>query len=137
MFRLRLCSVIKNSNLTRLVWLKRDWHFQNISDEWARPLLLYNFQKQLPEVFCKKVVLKNFAKFTRKHLCQSLFFWPATLLKKTMAQVLWCEFCKSFKNTFFTEHLRWLLLNFIGSYRVIDAVMLSLLLTLNIFHTFL
>ena len=27
-----------------------------------------------PDVFCKKVVLKYFAKFTRKHLCQSLFF---------------------------------------------------------------
>ena len=26
-----------------------------------------------PEVFCKKVVLKNFTKFTGKHLCQSLF----------------------------------------------------------------
>ena len=27
-----------------------------------------------PEVFCEKVVLKNFGKLTRKHLCQSLFF---------------------------------------------------------------
>ena len=27
-----------------------------------------------PEVFCKKGVLKNFAKFTGKHLCQSLIF---------------------------------------------------------------
>ena len=26
-----------------------------------------------PEVFYKKIVLKNFAKFTEKHLCQSLF----------------------------------------------------------------
>ena len=26
------------------------------------------------EVFCKKGVLRNFAKFTAKHLCQSLFF---------------------------------------------------------------
>ena len=26
------------------------------------------------EVFCKKNVLRNFAKFTGKHLCQSLFF---------------------------------------------------------------
>ena len=25
-----------------------------------------------PELFCKKGVLKNFAKFTGKHLCQSL-----------------------------------------------------------------
>ena len=47
-----------------------------------------------PEVFCKKSVLRNFAKFTGKHLCQRT--WPATLLTK---------------NTFLTEHLRWLLLN--------------------------
>ena len=30
------------------------------------------------EVFCKKSVLKNFAKFTEKHLCQSLFFTKVT-----------------------------------------------------------
>ena len=30
-------------------------------------------QKQPPEVFCKKGVLRNFAKFTGRHLCQSLF----------------------------------------------------------------
>ena len=28
----------------------------------------------LPEVFCKKGILRNFAKLTGKHLCQSLFF---------------------------------------------------------------
>ena len=27
-----------------------------------------------PELFCKKGVLRNFAKFTGKHLCQRLFF---------------------------------------------------------------
>ena len=27
-----------------------------------------------PEVFCKNGVLRNFAKFTGKHLCQRLFF---------------------------------------------------------------
>ena len=31
-------------------------------------------QKQSLEVFYKKRVLKNFAKFTGKHLCGSLFF---------------------------------------------------------------
>ena len=31
-------------------------------------------QKQPPEVFYKKGVFKNFAKFTTKYLCQSLFF---------------------------------------------------------------
>ena len=34
---------------------------------------LRGFQKQPPEVFCKKGVLGNFTKFTGKHLCQSLF----------------------------------------------------------------
>ena len=43
-----------------------------------------------PEVFCEKGVLRNFANFTGKHLCQSLFFnkvagpGPATLLKKRL-----------------------------------------------------
>ena len=27
-----------------------------------------------PDVFCEKGVLRNLAKFTGKHLCQSLFF---------------------------------------------------------------
>ena len=62
-----------------------------------------------PEVFCKKDVLRNFAKFTGKHLCQNHFLnkvaglRPATLSKKRF----WhrCKFWKISKNTFFTEHL--------------------------------
>ena len=56
-------------------------------------------------------VPRNFTKFTRKYMCQSLFFnkvaglKPATLLKKVLAQVFSCEFCKISKNTFFTEHI--------------------------------
>ena len=43
-----------------------------------------------PDVFCKNGVLRNFTKFTGKHLCQSLVFnkvaclRPATLLKKRL-----------------------------------------------------
>ena len=55
----------------------------------------------------RKGVLINFAKFTRKHLCKSLFFnkvagrRPATLLKKeTLTQVFSCEFCEISKNIF-------------------------------------
>ena len=57
-------------------------------------------------VFCKKSVLKNFTKFTGKHLSQSLFFNKvsgprvAFLLKKTLVQVFSCEFCEIIKNTF-------------------------------------
>ena len=32
------------------------------------------FSSSPPEVLCKKDVLRNFAKFTGKHLYQSLFF---------------------------------------------------------------
>ena len=34
----------------------------------------FDFEKQAPEVYYKKDVLKNFAKLTEKHLCQSPFF---------------------------------------------------------------
>ena len=33
-----------------------------------------SFGKSRPEVFCKNGVLRNFAKFTGKHLYQSFFF---------------------------------------------------------------
>ena len=51
-----------------------------------------------PEVFCKKDVHRNFAKFTEKQLGQSLL--TATLLKKKLAQVFSFEFCEISKNTF-------------------------------------
>ena len=47
------------------------------------------------EVFCKKTVLRNLAKFTGNHLCQSLF-----IKKETLAQVFSCECCEICKNTF-------------------------------------
>ena len=73
------------------------------------PGLLTLFQKQPPEMFCKNDVPKNFAKFTGKHLCQSLFFnkvAPLSLttslkIKETLEQVLYCESCEIFKNVFF------------------------------------
>ena len=61
------------------------------------------------EVFCEKGVLRNFAKFTGIHLCQSIFLNKVAGLrpkacnyikKETLAQVFACEFCEIFKNTF-------------------------------------
>ena len=52
----------------------------------------------------KKGALRNFTKFTGKHLCQSLFFRPEAcnfIKKEALAQVFSCEFCEIFKNTFF------------------------------------
>ena len=61
----------------------------------------------------KKGVLKNFAKFTGKHLCRSLFFKKVASLRPTTflfkkgfrhrRQVFSCEVYEIFKNTFFTD----------------------------------
>ena len=40
-----------------------------------------------------------------------MIYWrPLALKKETQEQVFSCEFYEVFKNTFFIEHLRWLLL---------------------------
>ena len=63
--------------------------------------------KQPPEVFSKKGVLRNFVKLTGKHPCESPFLIKLQTsalqlyLKKTLAQVLPCEFREISKNTFF------------------------------------
>ena len=53
-----------------------------------------------PEVFCNKDVLRNFAKSTEKHLCQSLFLNKVASLREAcnfikkvaLAQVFSCKF---------------------------------------------
>ena len=58
-------------------------------------------------MFCKTGVLRNFTKFTGKHLCLSRFFVKVQtsglqlyLKKEALAQVLSCEFCEISKSTF-------------------------------------
>ena len=78
---------------------------------------VYIYRYSRPEPFCKKAALRNFTKFTGKHLCQSLFFnkvaglRPATLSKKRLWRRCFpVNFVKFVRPSFFTEHLRWLLL---------------------------
>ena len=68
--------------------------------------------------FVKKGVLRNFAKFTGKHLCQSLFFnkvaglIPATLLEKKLWQRCFPgNFAKFLKTPFLQKTSGRLLLN--------------------------
>ena len=67
-----------------------------------------NLKKQPPEVFCKKGVLKNFAKFTGKQLCQSLFFNKVAGLRHCCFPV---NFAKFLVITFLQNISRRLLLN--------------------------
>ena len=76
------------------------------------PLSLYRFftmfRSNRLQMFFKIGVLRNFANFTGKHLCWSLFLIksqarrPGTLLKSdSKTGVFFCEICEIFKNTFF------------------------------------
>ena len=74
-----------------------------------------SFRSSLPEMFYKKVVLKNFAKFTGKHLCQtgqSLSFnkvaglRSATLLKmRPWHRCFSVTLARFLRTSFFKEHL--------------------------------
>ena len=61
-----------------------------MSNRCTKKKLVWNFRSSRLEAFYRKGVLRNFAKFTGKHLCQSLFFNKAasprlvTLLKKRL-----------------------------------------------------
>ena len=74
----------------------------------------------------RKDVLRNFAKFTRKHLCQSLFFHKvATLLKK----ILWhrcfpVNFAKFLRTPFLQNTSGRLLLFIVTQRRLFATVML-------------
>ena len=69
-------------------------------------IMISSSQKQPPEVICKKGVLRNFTIFTGKHLYQGLFF-------NKVAGLL--------KNSFFIEHLSWLLLTAADHYFHYDS----------------
>ena len=106
------------SKLTNNLITIQDWAYKwkmTFNPDTAKPahkVTLYRkARSSFPEVFCRKSVLRNFAKFTGKHLSESLFLRPATLLKKRLWHRCFpVNFAKFQRTPFFTEHLRWLLL---------------------------
>ena len=95
------------------------------------------------EVFCKKDVLKNFAKFTGQHLYQSLFFnkvavlRPSTLLKKRpWHRCFPVNFVNFLRTPFYKEHVRWLLLNFSGKHQWRRLAIFRKASLINIYNTF-
>ena len=110
-------------NLLTLVYDNSFHHFKN--NIWADtycPTSVYfqvmsqsSMTEAATRVFCKKGVLRNCPKFTRKHLWQSLFFnkvaslRPANLLKKRLWRNYFpVNFVKFLRKPFFIEHLWWL-----------------------------
>ena len=79
--------------------------------------MLQKYRSSRLEVLCRKSVLRNFEKFTRKHLCQSLLFNKVAGLRTvtSLKKRFWCRcfpvnFSKFLKTPSITEHLQWLLL---------------------------
>ena len=68
---------------------------------------VFTFRSSHRRCSVRKGTLRNFTKFTGKHLCQSLCFNKACNFIKIefMAMVFSCEFCEISMNTFFTEHV--------------------------------
>ena len=106
----RLLLTLKSDDLVKTI-LDGDKKFGNDS---KFKILTATIRSSHQRCSMKKGVLRNFTKFTGKHLCQSLFFnkvaglRPQTcnfIKKEPLAQVFCCEFCENSKNTLFTEHL--------------------------------
>ena len=109
--RKHFCSIL--TDLSNLLFL-----FHKIKQWMWRMFLPNSFQKcrssrsqmffrsSRPEMFCKKAVLRDFPKFTRKHLCQSLFITKVAgqgrqlYLKRDPGTGISCEFCEIWKNAF-------------------------------------
>ena len=74
--------------------------------------IVFLFRSSHRRCSVRKGVLRNFAKFTEEHLCQSLFFNKVRpkacnfIKKETLSQVFSFAFCGISKYTFFIEHLR-------------------------------
>ena len=67
-----------------------------------------NGRSSRSQMFCKIGNLRNFAMFTGKHLCWSLFFNKE---KETPTQVFPCDYlCEFFRTASLIEHPWWLLL---------------------------
>ena len=72
---------------------------------------LFFWQKQPPEVFCKKMFLQMLQNAQENILARIPFFIKlqastySVIKKETLAQLFSCEFCEILKKTFLTEHL--------------------------------
>ena len=81
--------------------------FQCLFKKWyAKKMILC---RSLPDVFWKKVVFKNFAKFKGKHSCQSLRLQIFLKRDSVTGAFLWI-LTKFLRTPFFVGHLGWVVL---------------------------
>ena len=95
--------IIRNTYILYQITYYLYWYSLSIFKLLNNWCIRNNMQKQPPEVFYKKVVLKNFTKFTGK-TCAEVFFL-IKLQPCGLTEVFSCEFCECLKTPFFTGHL--------------------------------
>ena len=111
--RINNCKLELHSHIKYLGMLSWNKQINSICTKSVEKVVYFrnyvSFRSSRSEVFCKKDVLKNFAKLTGKHLCQSLFFnnvvglRSATLLKKRLSHRRFpVNFAKFLRATFLT-----------------------------------
>ena len=74
-------------------------------------ILAWPFWSSCPEVFCKKGVLEILQNSQENACTRDSFLikLQANFIKEeSLARVFSCKFWETSKNTFFTEHLRWM-----------------------------
>ena len=85
-----------------LVVLKIFWNFRSSSKKRS------TVRGNRSQFFYKIGILKKSGKKTKKTAVLELLFKEVSKIKETPSQVFSWEFCETLKNTYFTEHLRWI-----------------------------
>ena len=109
------------------IWVSVEMHTFAVSC--VRVLSQYYQQKQTPEVFCKKDILRNFAKLTGKYLRQNLFFNKdaglpakfrsfATFLRTPLLQ-------NAFRRLLLQQYQQYSVLNILSSFSVLVQLVLN------------
>ena len=105
---LRSCFMLSHEDLNR----SSVRNFNKVSVKKIVRVCIYS--RTAEAVTRKKGVLKNFAKFTGKHLCQSLYFDKVARLRLWQKKHWHRGFTVNYENflriSFLKKHLRWLLL---------------------------
>ena len=101
------CSEKIIGNLSQLIMFNT---VKNKRKETVSHVRHSKFRNSCQRCSVRKGVLGNFANFTGKHQCQSLFFNKVALKKRLWHRCFPVNFAKCLSTPFFKEHLRWLLL---------------------------
>ena len=96
--------LINNKTFSKLRFSKFKKFVSRLVLEGSNSRRYHWIRSSRPEVCCKKGALKNFAKFTGKHLCRISF-----LKKRLWHSCFPVNFAKFLRPPFFKEHFWWLL----------------------------